>query len=127
MLYENLITIAIMYGLVILSNIAYLLQSYLLNHELLEQTFDIRRFFKGLIESITQAIVFLIIAFNITLLPSVLARVNISLPQDILNVFNLITVVLLLGSLIVKYTTQTIEKFKLTKELEESDIIYEEY
>lgn len=127
MLYENLITIAIMYGLVILSNISYLLQSYLLNHELLEQTFDIRRFFKGLIESITQAIVFLIIAFNITLLPSVLARVNISLPQDILNVFNLITVVLLLGSLIVKYTTQTIEKFKLTKELEESDIIYEEY
>lgn len=113
---ENLMTVfymMIMLGIVIVCNTV--LGIVMANKS---QKFDIKKLFNGIGKAILITLCILLFCVTLELVPAILGRLGIEVPQDIIT---LVEVVLITLTAYKKYAVDVIDKFKTILEIKESE------
>lgn len=113
---NNLITTIYMLGLLAIVIIINTVLGVVIANKKIE--FSWQKLFKGILKSLVITLCILLFCVSIELMPIVLLRVNIQIPDDLVTVLQIMLVTLTAYK---KYATDCFEKFKTILNVKESE------
>ena len=113
---DNLLTITYLMGMLAIAIIVNTVLGSLIANR--KNKFSWKKLFRGLLKSIIIALCMLAFCLTLELVPAILSRIGINVPEDIITV---IEMAIMLFSAYKKYITDCIDKFKAILGIKESE------
>lgn len=113
---DNLLTITYLMGMLAIAIIVNTTLGSLIANR--KKKFSWKKLFRGLLKSIIIALCMLAFCLTLELVPAILSRIGINVPEDIITVLEM---AIMLFTAYKKYITDCIDKFKTILEIKESE------
>lgn len=113
---DNLLTITYLMGMLAIAIIVNTVLGSLIANR--KNKFSWKKLFRGLLKSIIIALCMLAFCLTLELVPAILSRIGINVPEDIITVLEM---AIMLFSAYKKYITDCIDKFKTILGVRESE------